>query len=167
MPLTVLVNPHLKPVSQITDRPKRYRAVRNVKGPKRCALCGSTRDLQVMHLDGNEAHGEAKNLAYGCRSCNQKLSAAFKRIGAGVRTRQYNPSQGVPTFEQYAWAVSQHQKGHYLGSVRGTPRFAEGAHDEGGAIIHATPKSKRIEYAARLARAKSRAAGRRREEVPF
>jgi hypothetical protein len=56
-----------------------------------------------------------------------------------------NPS--VPTFEQYLWAVRNHKKGDYLGAGR----FAEGEHDEGGAIIHATPKSKRREYAARIA----------------
>src|SRR5271157_2449666 len=85
----------------LTDRAKRYRAQKNVTGPRRCVLCGSTKDLGVMHLDGNESHGESKNLAWGCRSCNQKLSHGFKRAGAGKRTAQYNPSKGVPTFGQY------------------------------------------------------------------
>lgn len=101
-----------------------------------------------MHLDGNESHGEAQNLAYGCRSCNAKLAHAFKRIGAGVPTRQYNPSSGVPSFAQYVWAVTQHTRR---------------AHDEGGAIIHATPRSTRIEYAQRIAEIKQA----RHEEVPF
>lgn len=140
----------------ITDRAKRYRAQKQVSGPRRCVFCGSTKDLGVMHLDGNESHGEAKNLAWGCRSCNQKLSAAFKRIGAGRRTKQYNPSSGVPTFAQYAWAVSNHDKETH-------------AHDEGGAIIHATPKHKRIEYARRIADLKSKrgSAAGSRDEVPF
>jgi hypothetical protein len=95
-----------------------------------------------MHLDGNESHGEAANLAYGCRSCNGKLAAAFKAIGAGRPTNQYNPaSGGVPTFQQYAWAVSNHTRTE---------------HDEGGAVIHATPKHKRIEYARRIAAGKAR-----------
>lgn len=119
----------------ITDRAQRYRAQKNVTGPKRCVLCGSRADIQVMHLTGNESHGEAANLAYGCRSCNGKLSAAFKAVGAGRPTNQYNPSQGVPSFEQYMWAVSNHTRG---------------AHDAGGSIIHATPKHKRIEYARRI-----------------
>jgi hypothetical protein len=101
-----------------------------------------------MHLDGNESNGETANLAYGCRSCNTTLAHAFKRIGAGVPTRQYNPSSGVPTFGQYAWAVTQHSRG---------------AHDEGGAIIHATPRYKRIEYARRIADIKHS----RRDAVPF
>lgn len=147
----------------LTDRALRYRAQHNVKGPKRCVLCGSRQDLGVMHLDGNESNGEARNLAWGCRSCNQVLSAAFKRIGAGRRTKQYNPSSGVPTFEQYAWAVTHHHKGAYLGGGQ----WGEGEHDEGGAIIHATPKHKRIEYAKRLATFRSGRRGGRASEVPF
>ena len=139
MPLRAIVaNPYLKPVSAITDRAKRYRAQSNVPGPKQCVICGKRRSrLDVMHLDGNESHGEKENLAYGCRSCNGKLAAGFRRIGAGVPTRQYNPKKSaIPTFDQYRWAVSHHSRG---------------AHDEGGAIIHATPRHKRIEYAQRIA----------------
>jgi hypothetical protein len=138
-----------KPVEDITDRAKRYRAQSNVTGPKRCVMCNGNRDLQVMHLSGDESDGERKNLAWGCRSCNGKLSAAWKRIGSPVRTRQYNPSgNAVPTFQQYSWAVANHERG---------------AHDEGGAIIHATPRSKRIEYARRIAETRSA----RRDSVPF
>lgn len=123
--------------SNLTDRAKRYRAQNAVRGERRCVLCNARGRLDVMHLDGNESNGEPQNLAHGCRSCNGKLAAAFKRIGAGVPTNQYNPSKGgVPTFQQYVWAVTQHSRG---------------AHDEGGVVIHATPKSKRIEYARRIA----------------
>jgi hypothetical protein len=151
----VFYTPNPKP-DEVTDRAKRYRAQKNVRGPKRCVLCHSTKDLGVMHLDGNEANGESKNLAWGCRSCNQKLSHGFKRAGLGVRTKQYNPSKGVPTFEQYCWAVQHHTRE---------------AHDEGGAIIHATPKHKRIDYALRIAGMKAQrgTASRAdsRDEVPF
>jgi hypothetical protein len=124
--------------SNLTDRAKRYRAQSAVRGNRRCVLCGAKDRLQIMHLDGNEANGESANLAYGCRSCNGKLAAAFKRIGAGVPTNQFNPSKGgVPTFGQYCWAVSQ--------------QVHSGAHGEAGAVIHATPKSRRIEYARRIA----------------
>jgi len=110
-----------------------------------------------MHLTGNESHGERENLAYGCKSCNGKLGAAFKAIGAGRPTNQYNPSKGVPTFEQYAWAVTQGNRKHY---VRGSG-WVPGAHDEAGAIIHATPKHKRIEYAKAIAR---KASGTKRQQ---
>jgi len=112
-------------------------------------MCGARgRRVDVMHLDGNEANGEPQNLAYGCRPCNARLAHAFKRIGAGVRTRQYNRSSGVPTFQQYIWAVTHHSRGD---------------HDEGGAVIHATPRSKRIEYARRIAEIKRS----RLIDVPF
>lgn len=138
-----------KPVNQITDRAKRYRAQNLVKGPKRCVICNGTGKLDVMHLSGDESDGEPKNLAYGCRKCNATLGAAFKRIGSKVRTRQYNPASGVvPSFQQYAWAVSNHKRGAY---------------DEGGAVIHATPRNKRIQYAKQIASIK----GERRGEVPF
>jgi len=120
---------------KITDRAKRYRAQNNVTGPRKCVLCGSRADLGLMHLTGDESHGETANLAYGCRSCNGKLAVVFKAVGAGKPTNQYNPSSGVPTFEQYMWAVSNHERK---------------AHDAGGAVIHATPKHKRIEYARRI-----------------
>jgi hypothetical protein len=145
----ILLNPGRKPVEEITDRAKRYRAQANVPGPKKCVICGKGNPgLMVMHLSGDESDGDRKNLAYGCRSCNGKLSAAWQRLGSPIRTRQYNPSSGVPSFQQYAWAVSNHERG---------------AHDEGGAIIHATPRSKRIEYARRIAEIKAR----KRGEVPF
>lgn len=123
--------------SEITDRAKRYRAQNNVTGPKKCVLCGKGGRLDVMHLTGNEAHGEKENLAYGCRSCNASLGAAFKSLKLGKPTNQYNPSKGVPTLQQYMWAVSNHSRG---------------AHDAGGAIIHATPKHKRVEYAKAILR---------------
>jgi hypothetical protein len=138
---------NLKPVKDITDRAKRYRAQNAVKGPKKCVVCGAGGKLDVMHLSGDESDGEPKNLGYGCRRCNAALAAGFKRIGSKVRTRQYNPGT-VPSFEQYCWAVSNHKRE---------------SHDEGGSIIHATPKRKRIEYARRIAELK----GGRRDQVPF
>lgn len=142
----------LRAAEDLTDRAKRYRAQNLVQGPKRCVLCGATDRLDVMHLDGNESHGEPENLAYGCRSCNVRLANAFRHIGAGIPTRQYsNPAGEVPTFAQYAWAVTQHTRGR---------------HDEAGKIIHHTPRSKRIEYAKRIAEIK-RSRGTDRSEVPF
>jgi len=52
------------------------------------------------------------------------------------------------TYAQYGRAVAEHRRG---------------AHDEGGAIIHATPKPLRSKYAAQIARTKKE----RRGTVPF
>jgi hypothetical protein len=140
------------------DRTNRREAAKNIRGEKQCAICGTKRGpFDRMHLDGNERHNEAANLAYGCRSCNTKLGYAFQRIGAGKQSRQwrnqYNPSSGkIPTFAQYGWAVSNHSKG---------------SRDQGGAIIHATPKHKRIEYARRIADIRTGNRRDRQDEVPF
>ena len=58
-----------KPVELITDRAKRYRANspdNRPAGPRRCVICGSRKHVGVMHLDGDESHGERRNLAWGC-----------------------------------------------------------------------------------------------------
>ena len=60
--------------------------------------------------------------------------------------RRGNPA--APTYEQYLHGVMEHKRG---------------SHDAGGAIIHATPKAIRREYAARIAETKRQ----RRGEVPF
>lgn len=70
------------------------------------------------------------------------------------RLSQNPAAVGVPSFAQYAWAVSQGGPGG---------RNHSGEFDEAGAIIHATPKAKRREYAQRLAEGKRA----RRGEVPF
>ncbi len=149
--------------ANITDRAKRYRAQQNVTGPKKCVICGSRQNLGVMHLTGNENPGETKNLAWGCKSCNGILGSAFKKFGLGKPTNQYNPAKGVPSFEQYAAAV-----GGMLGGEReyypNSTRHKKGAHDEAGAIIHATPKSKRVEYAIRIAREAGRTRKQKHED---
>jgi len=127
-------------------------------GPRRCELCGSARFLVVDHWDGDEQNNTASNLRWLCKSCNTGLGAAMARAGIGRRTRQYNP--GARTLAEYVQAVAQHRRG---------------AHDEGGRIIHETPKEKRREFAAEIWRRRwSRYAqcGRRRcasptDEVPF
>lgn len=93
-----VVNPAVcggrKPVELLTDRAKRYRANApecRPKGRKRCSFCGSTKNPLVMHLDGDEANLAPGNLRWGCKSCNTKLGALFKKLGIGKRTRQFNP----------------------------------------------------------------------------
>ena len=139
--LVTVANPGYKPVHALTDRAKRYRANSpelRPDGPKRCLFCGSKKNPTVHHLDGDESHLERGNLVWACKSCNTAIGAAYKRAGLGVRTRQYNPQKaggGVPTYEQYLFAVGHHQRG---------------AWDEGGAILHAIPPATRSEYASRL-----------------
>ena len=138
-----------KPVDQITDRAKRYRAHHpgcRPTGPAKCALCGSTRFLVIDHIDGDESNGSPENTRFLCKACNTRLGLQMARAGVGKRTRQYNP--GAYTLAQYIEAVLQHTRG---------------AHDAGGKIIHETPKEKRQEFAAEIwRRRRARGTDRRR-----
>jgi hypothetical protein len=71
------------------------------------------------------------------------------------QVERMNPGRPVPTYSQYAMGAAMHQRG---------------AHDEGGAIIHATPRALRREYAARIHAKRRRSGGSRRRggsEIPF
>jgi len=140
--------------AKVSDRAQRYRANQRGVKPKgkECAYCGSKRNLLVNHKDGNESNTRPGNLNVACKSCNTRLGFEHKRQGKGRRTNQMNPP--VPTFTQYARAVAIHTRN---------------THDEGGKIIHATPKRLRKEYAELIADLKRQrgTAGGRRSEVPF
>ena len=126
----------------ITDRAKRYRANRCKKKGKLCETCGSRKNLLIGHRDGNESNNKPFNLGTFCKSCNGVQSAADKKAGRGVRTRQYNPKKkkrrnpGAGNLAQYVQAAVDHTRG---------------SHDEGGRIIHETPKAKRREFAREIA----------------
>jgi len=128
----------LKPVELITDRAKRYRATRNPPpGAKQCAYCGSKENVEVEHIDGNESNSEPHNLLWACRSCNTTKGAYFAKHGHGIRTRQYNPSaDGAKSLAQWVKAVMR---------VKGYGD--EMTLKQAVAMIHATPASKRSEYA--------------------
>jgi len=86
----------------------------------------------------------------GCRSCNQILSHGFKRAGRGSARRN--------TTRPLARRLSSNTPGRcrkgggsHHGPYLGGGKFAPGAHDAAGAVIHATPKAKRVEYARRIA----------------
>lgn len=98
-----------KPVQDITDRAKRYRANSpgcRPPGPEICAMCGSKRNVEVGHLDGHEEHGEPENLFWTCRRCNVLTAIHFKRHRVGRPTNQYNPAPaGAQTLGQWIAAV--------------------------------------------------------------
>jgi hypothetical protein len=91
----------------------------------------------------NPFKSEAQRRKFFAMAARGEISQATLR-----KFERGNPA-AVPTFQQYAFAVATHAH--------------SGKHDEGGAIIHATPKAKRSEYAERIAELKKR----RRGEVPF
>jgi hypothetical protein len=156
-----------KPVGQITDRAKRYRANQPAckpGGSKKCIYCGRRKNVEVHHLDGNEDNGKRTNLAWACRPCNTAIGAEFKKAGLGKRTRQYNPrkrrGRGDPAFTQFAWAVNvicrRRDEARGLCSRSSDPLTKQAVE-----IIRSTPLDVRRAYARR---ARSM---RRGSEVPF
>jgi len=134
-----------KPADQITDRALRYRANSEEcrpEGPARCIWCGTRlggfgQPQQVAHIDGNETNTNPENLAWTCRSCNQKVAAVMKKAGVGRRTHQYNAGRkrkGATDYREYAQA---------LGILDGS---AIGNVADAVALIHATPKGRRSEF---------------------
>lgn len=91
-----LKNAALKPVAEISDRAKRYRAnseENRPPGPKRCAFCGARENVIVGHLNGVEDDGAPDNLMWTCRRCNAQQAALLKRKGLGKRISQMNPAR--------------------------------------------------------------------------
>lgn len=97
-----------RPVAEITDRAKRYRANRDVEGDTAiCHYCGG-RGTMIHHIDGNESHGQAGNLVAVCRPCNHLADAVLKAAGLGRPTNQFNPkkkSSAASGLGQYVSAV--------------------------------------------------------------
>ena len=131
-----------KAASEITDRAARYRA--NTPeclptGRRICAFCGSTRNVEPHHADGNEKNNDPANLVWACRSCNTAIGVVMKRHGLGIRTRQFNPSpQGAQTLAQWVTAVL---------SMKGEgPMEPEAAVE----VIHATPSDMRSRFAQQI-----------------
>jgi hypothetical protein len=128
----------LRPVELITDRAKRYRANRNPPaGPKRCGFCASRRNVDIDHIDGDEAHGNQTNLMYLCRSCNTRKGLVQTRARIGRRTVQYNP-EPKPTFRRYVDAVRI-----LRGDVQGNASKAV-------ETLLATPPASRVEFGERI-----------------
>lgn len=131
-----------KPDTEITDRAARYRA--NTPeclptGPRICAFCGSTRNVEPHHADGNEKNNGPTNLVWACRSCNTTIGVVMKRYGLGIRTRQFNPKpQGARTLGQWVTAVL---------SMKGEGPMEPGAAVE---VIHATPPEARSRFAEQI-----------------
>ena len=170
------VNFGRKPVSQITDRAKRYRANQDdvrPGPPKKCGFCGKGRTVEVHHVDGNEDNGEPENLMWACRSCNTRIAALMAQNGLGKRTRQFNPfghrprlaplpRRGNPAalkgeMAKYAAAIKV-MRGEFPGDVAAAVR-----------TIHDTPPSIRSAYSARtwpVRRGRYGASGRQ-TEIPF
>lgn len=75
-------------------------------GPRICALCGSTRTVEIGHINGHEEDTSPANLLWTCRGCNVRCGNTLRRAGIGRATRQYNPAAGgAQTLGQWVTAV--------------------------------------------------------------
>jgi hypothetical protein len=169
-----IVNPSVpcggRKLGPVTDRAQRYRAnspACRPPGPKRCWLCGSTRNPTVHHLDGDETNTRPGNLGWACKSCNTALGIAFKKAGKGRPTRQYNPKRGKTPhgFTQYAWAVGmicrKRDRAAGLCSNSNDPLVLDAVK-----IIRETPAATRRAYAKQAASRRGSSRGFL-DEVPF
>jgi 5-methylcytosine-specific restriction endonuclease McrA len=135
----VIRNPFYKPVEEITDRAKRYRAAAKKNrpaAPKQCNYCGRKKNVGVHHVDGSEDDFSRRNLQWACKSCNARIAVVTKRAGLGRRVAQYNPSRRA-SMDQYAAAIKV-MRGEFDGDV-----------SHAIATIRATPASVRSAYTRR------------------
>jgi hypothetical protein len=110
-----------KPVSEISDRAKRYRAHSagcRPKGPKVCFKCGSRRFVVPDHIDGDESNGRRSNLRWACKSHNTILGKKMAKAGKGVRTRQYNPTDKIAGHEGWKQLMASKLANKYDGLRR-------------------------------------------------
>jgi hypothetical protein len=168
---TTIINPGRLPVSQITDRAKRYRAQHPdvvPPPPKRCNYCGGRRNVGVEHISGDEADGSPENLMWSCKRCNAIVAAVVKRAGLGRRVNQYNPRRNAG---KQTRASQMRDYGNAIKVMRGD---FEGDVSAAVATIRATPRAIRSAYTSRawpVRRQMYGQSGRRQgklfDEVPF
>jgi 5-methylcytosine-specific restriction endonuclease McrA len=130
-----------KEAHQVTDRALRYRAnACPPPGAPICCLCGSTRNVEVGHVNGHEEDDAPANLFWTCRSCNVISGNALRDAGIGRPTRQYNPAtQGAKTLGQWLTAVT---------SMKGESDAM--AVDAAVEMIRATPPARRSGFASEI-----------------
>jgi hypothetical protein len=144
------------PKERVTDRALRYRAnATPPPGQRVCAFCGSTRNVEVGHVDGHEENTSSENLIWNCRRCNTQMGVAFKRAGLGRRTRQFNPGSGAQSLGQWLTAVMS-MKGE--GSDMSVADAVQ--------MIHDTPATRRSAFAHEIWQ-RRRARGTDKTGVPF
>lgn len=132
-----------KPVEQLTDRAKRYRAHKNAPpGPKQCGFCGRRKNIDLHHIYGDEADDEPDNLMWACRPCNVKVSILMKRAGLGKPTNQFNAGRGRGLSRRDA----MREYGNAIKVMRGD---FEGDVSAAVATIRATPPELRRAYTSR------------------
>lgn len=65
----------------VTDRANRYRAQKHLKDA--CEVCGSTKNLQAHHIDGNERNYNKGNIQTVCETCHKSWTRYQAGQGKG------------------------------------------------------------------------------------
>lgn len=143
----------------VTDRQhrRRSRACIDPALLKRCGFCGSSRNMRVHHLNGDESDEDEKNLIGACHACNTQVGFLLKRHNIGRRVDlEYNPpAQPARNLAQWMMAVkSMHGESNDM-----TPRQAI-------AMIRATSPTRRSHFAEDIWKLR-RARGTDKTRVPF
>lgn len=160
MPATETIE-RRKPAGEITDRQRRRRAraiMRQTGNQKRCLFCGSSRNIRVHHLNGNESDEDPSNLGPACHSCNVRIGWTLRRsrIGRPVDLEYKNPdAKPARNLAQWVMAV----KSLHGESSDMTARQAI-------AMIRATPAWRRSQFAGDIWKLRY-AAGTDKTGVPF
>lgn len=123
---------------------------------KRCAFCGTKRNLRIHHINGNESHTFPENLIGACHSCNLKIASVLKRHRIGRRVK-INPEgiSGARSLAQWVMAVK---------AMRG--ESDDMTVNDAVAMIRATPSSRRSRFAEDIWKIR-RARGTDRTAAPF
>jgi hypothetical protein len=159
--------PLFDPRENVTDRALRYRANElPPEGPRVCCYCGSTRFVEIDHVDGFEENTDPDNLVWACRSCNTLKGIVFRNGGRGRLTAQYNPTKtggaaNVGEWVQAVGAIIPRKGEKYAGYNYGLS--SDMSTSTAVEMIRATPQWKRQEFAGQLRKHRRS----RREEVPF
>lgn len=59
----------------------KHNEARAIMGDGSCLLCGSSRNVDVHHIDGNYLNNDVSNLCFLCRSCHNKVHRGSEVIG--------------------------------------------------------------------------------------
>jgi len=133
-----------KDAATITDRALRYRAnACPPPGPRICCLCGSTRSVEIGHLNGREEDTSPQNLIFTCRADNVRCGNALRAARLGRLTRQYNPSANADAPEPDEWLIERARATAGGARIHATEQLI-GAYRMYAAVLKRQPGDRRI-----------------------
>jgi hypothetical protein len=122
----------------ITHRALRYRAnAYPPPGRKTCCPCGSSRNVEIEHVNWHEEDLSLVNLFWTWRACNLRCWNTLRRAGPSRLTRQYSPSRREPR----AWPRGSTRSRYRSGEVSRKPTSHGHIWHSRGTIGHRTSRA--------------------------